>query len=56
MIAGHQLVKAGFRLASLLNEMWTQPIAPGQNTVTRPVNSAEEASLSSRAATGSDRR
>jgi hypothetical protein len=24
-IAGHQLAKAGFRLASLLNEIWTQP-------------------------------
>jgi hypothetical protein len=27
-IAGHQLAKAGFRLASLLNEIWTQPVAP----------------------------
>jgi len=26
-IAGHQLAKAGFRLASLLNEIWTQPVA-----------------------------
>jgi hypothetical protein len=25
-IAGHQLAKAGFRLASLLNEIWTQPV------------------------------
>jgi hypothetical protein len=24
-VAGHQLAKAGFRLASLLNEIWTQP-------------------------------
>jgi nuclease S1 len=48
VIAGHQLVKAGFRLASLLNEMGTQPIAPGQNTVTRPVTSAEEALVSSK--------
>src|SRR5271166_3406245 len=28
VIAGHQLAKAGFRLASLLNEIWTQPIGP----------------------------
>ncbi len=27
-VAGHQLAKAGFRLASLLNETWTQPAAP----------------------------
>jgi hypothetical protein len=27
-IAGHQLAKAGFRLASLLNEIWTQPAGP----------------------------
>jgi nuclease S1 len=26
-IAGHQLAKAGFRLASLLNEIWTTPVA-----------------------------
>ena len=26
-LAGHQLAKAGFRLASLLNEIWTQPAA-----------------------------
>jgi hypothetical protein len=26
-LAGHQLAKAGFRLASLLNEIWTQPVA-----------------------------
>ena len=25
-LAGHQLAKAGFRLASLLNEIWTQPV------------------------------
>ena len=28
-VAGHQLAKAGFRLASLLNEIWTQPVSPG---------------------------
>jgi hypothetical protein len=27
VLAGHQLAKAGFRLASLLNETWTQPVA-----------------------------
>lgn len=27
-LAGHQLAKAGFRLASLLNEIWTQPVGP----------------------------
>ena len=32
-LAGHQLAKAGFRLASLLNGIWTQPAA--MNDVTR---------------------
>jgi nuclease S1 len=31
-LAGHQLAKAGFRLASLLNEIWTQPVAPNDAT------------------------
>ncbi|MFZ0679991.1 S1/P1 nuclease [Candidatus Binatus sp.] len=31
-LAGHQLAKAGFRLASLLNEIWTQPAAPTHAT------------------------
>ena len=40
-LAGHQLAKAGFRLASLLNEIWTQPVghldAPGaSNPVVAP--------------------
>lgn len=30
-LAGHQLAKAGFRLASLLNEIWTQPAAPSDS-------------------------
>jgi hypothetical protein len=30
-IAGHQLAKAGFRLASLLNEIWTLPAAPSDS-------------------------
>jgi hypothetical protein len=37
-LAGHQLAKAGFRLASLLNEIWVQPVGP--NDVTRAANSA----------------
>ncbi len=32
VIAGHQLAKAGFRLASLLNETWTQPADPSDAT------------------------
>jgi nuclease S1 len=31
-IAGHQLAKAGFRLASLLNVIWTQPVASNDAT------------------------
>jgi hypothetical protein len=31
-VAGHQLAKAGFRLASLLNEIWTQPAGPNDST------------------------
>jgi hypothetical protein len=50
VIAGHQLAKAGFRLASLLNGIWTRPVAAGGNTVTRPVT--EEASLSSKSLPG----
>jgi hypothetical protein len=35
VIAGHQLAKAGFRLAILLNGMWTRPIATsGADSVT----------------------
>lgn len=33
IIAGHQLAKAGFRLASLLNEIWSRPIAAGETSV-----------------------
>jgi nuclease S1 len=32
VLAGHQLAKAGFRLASLLNEIWTQPVATNDLT------------------------
>ena len=31
-VAGRQLAKAGFRLASLLNQIWTQPIASNDAT------------------------
>jgi S1/P1 Nuclease/Metal binding domain of Ada len=31
-VAGHQLAKAGFRLASLLNEIWKQPAGPNDST------------------------
>jgi hypothetical protein len=31
-VAGHQLAKAGFRLASLLNEIWTQSASPNDPT------------------------
>ncbi len=43
-VAGHQLAKAGFRLASLLNEIWTQPA----NDVPRESNSAPAQVLSSK--------
>jgi hypothetical protein len=51
-VAGHQLVKAGFRLASLLNGIWTQPIADGRNTVMPGAASGEGASLPQKAMTG----
>jgi hypothetical protein len=38
VIAGHQLTKAGFRLASLLNEIWTSPVSA--NDAARAANSA----------------
>jgi S1/P1 Nuclease/Metal binding domain of Ada len=43
-VAGHQLAKAGFRLASLLNGIWVQPVGP--NDVTRAANSASVQGLS----------
>jgi hypothetical protein len=49
-VAGHQLAKAGFRLASLLNEIWTQPVGP--NDVTRAANSAPGQVLSSKIVAG----
>jgi hypothetical protein len=50
VIAGHQLAKAGFRLASLLNGIWVQPIGP--NDVPRAENSALGHVLSSKVAAG----
>jgi|HubBroStandDraft_1064217.scaffolds.fasta_scaffold120408_1 hypothetical protein len=32
VIAGHQLAKAGFRLASLLNTIWTEPVGPDEGS------------------------
>jgi S1/P1 Nuclease len=51
-IAGHQLAKAGFRLASLLNEIWMQPLAPDGNTTTRAMPSAVAANHSLTAVAG----
>jgi hypothetical protein len=50
MVAGHQLAKAGFRLASLLNEIWTQPVSP--NDVTHGENFAPGQVLSSKTVAG----
>ena len=50
MIAGHQLAKAGFRLASLLNEIWTQPVRP--NDATGATNSAPRSASSIETAIG----
>ena len=50
VIAGHQLAKAGFRLASLLNEIWPHPVSPNERP---PVtNSAPAQSLSNQAVSG----
>jgi len=48
IIAGHRLAKAGFRLASLLNEIWPQPIAAGEMSVMHGAHPAEGASVSSK--------
>jgi nuclease S1 len=48
-IAGRQLAKAGFRLASLLNEIWTQPVAG--NDATRTESPAPAPVLSSNTTT-----
>jgi len=35
-VAGHQLAKAGLRLASLLNEIWTKPVNPNDMASSAP--------------------
>jgi len=35
-VAGHQLAKAGFRLASLLNAIWTEPVNPNDAASSAP--------------------
>jgi hypothetical protein len=47
-VAGHQLAKAGFRLASLLNEIWTQPAGPNDAPRGSKANSAPVQVLSSK--------
>jgi hypothetical protein len=49
-IAGHQLAKAGFRLASLLTGIWTEPVSPSD--ATRAANSAPAEVSSSQAVAG----
>jgi hypothetical protein len=49
-IAGHQLAKAGFRLASLLNGIWINPV--NSNDVTRATNSVPAQVVSSKAEVG----
>ena len=48
-VAGHQLAKAGFRLASLLNEIWTQPVAANDSThvVSAPAQAAPAKTVAS---------
>jgi hypothetical protein len=50
MVAGHQLAKAGFRLASLLNEIWTVSVGP--NDVAAAANSSPSQVVSSKTASG----
>jgi hypothetical protein len=50
LVAGHQLAKAGFRLASLMNAIWTQPVGP--NDATHAANPNVPEPLSSTNATG----
>ncbi|HZC46802.1 MAG TPA: S1/P1 nuclease [Candidatus Acidoferrum sp.] len=49
LVAGHQLAKAGFRLASLMNEIWPQPVGP--NDATHATNPTAPQPLSSKTAT-----
>jgi hypothetical protein len=50
VIAGHQLAKAGFRLARLLNEMWIEPVS--HNRGPRGAISVPAPGISSQAASG----
>jgi hypothetical protein len=50
VIAGHQLAKAGFRLASLLNETWALPVNPDEKPPL--TNSAPARVLSNQAISG----
>ena len=51
-VAGHQLAKAGFRLASLLNQIWPQPAGPGGMPRESNANSGPAQVLSSQAVAG----
>jgi hypothetical protein len=51
-VAGHQLAKAGFRLASLLNQIWPQPAGPSDRPRESNANSAPAQVLSSQAVAG----
>jgi len=51
-VAGHQLAKAGFRLASLLNQIWTLPAARSDMPRESNANSAPAQDLSSQAVAG----
>ncbi len=52
VIVGHQLAKAGFRLASLLNEIWPQPVSA--NEVAPMANSAPAQALASTTTAGQE--
>lgn len=51
-LAGHQLAKAGFRLASLLNSIWPQPAAPSDVPRASNANPAQLPSSNSAAVAG----
>ncbi|HVN28727.1 MAG TPA: S1/P1 nuclease [Candidatus Binataceae bacterium] len=50
VVAGHQLAKAGFRLASLLNETWVQPI--NSNDRLRDANATSASAVSAKTISG----
>ncbi len=51
-VAGHQLAKAGFRLASLCNEIWTQPAGPNDAPRGSKADSAPAQVVSSKIVAG----